>query len=83
MAGVFFNSNSTTRNTPMPYTESAGGHTRTHAVTPRYLSSRGAAIYLAISYASFRKIATKIKRARTGRYAPADLDHYATDKKSK
>ena len=67
----------------MPFTESAGGHTRTPAVTPRYLSSRGAAVYLGVSYLFFRKFATKIKKSRQGRYALIDLDNYAASKKPK
>jgi hypothetical protein len=43
-----------------------------------YLTSKEAAAYLRLSYSTFRKRATKIKRMpSTGRYRREDLDAYA------
>lgn len=42
-----------------------------------YLKSKQAAAYLNMSYSSFRKIATLIRRARHGRYHVDDLNAFA------
>lgn len=46
-------------------------------MTVRYLTAKEAAAYLRVSYSYFRKHATTIKRTRTRRYRPEDLDSWA------
>jgi hypothetical protein len=51
--------------------------TKTSILSP-YLTAKEAAAYLRISYSTFRKKATKIKRQPgTGRYRREDLDMFA------
>lgn len=50
----------------------------TDRVSSPYLTAQEAAAYLNISYSSFRKRATRIRRMpTTGRYRREDLDAYA------
>ncbi|OWK46594.1 helix-turn-helix domain-containing protein [Fimbriiglobus ruber] len=42
-----------------------------------YLTAREAALYLNVSYGTFRNWATKIKKQKTGRFRKEDLDNFA------
>lgn len=42
-----------------------------------YLTAKEAAIYLRLSYGTFRQKARSIRKCHTGRYHVADLDAYA------
>jgi excisionase family DNA binding protein len=46
-----------------------------------YLTAREAADYLNVSYGTFRNWATRIKRAKTGRYRREDLDQFASTRR--
>jgi len=54
-----------------------GNHNLTDISSP-YLTAKESAVYLRISYSTFRKKARFIKvRNQTGRYRKEDLDEYA------
>ncbi len=46
-----------------------------------YLTAKEAAVYLHISYSTFRKLAVHIPRTRTRRYTRDQLDKWATSRR--